>query len=199
MDTISARLDSLLSAFESHCGIVIRDSLLPGLSREEIEQRCSWFPATIPDPVIEMYMWRNGQANDAWSEPNPFWFRDMSFSSLEIAKNEYQGMLSTYGVDNTLEDDGVILKTSFPFAAFNGGWYVVPSEEHTLPVESRYPVICVFEGIDWYFVSIEKMLDTCHDWVRHDGYEYEDAALDEDAEMSIWKKAQSRRVQRLSS
>ncbi len=132
--------------------------------------------------------WRNGQANDAWGEPNSFWFRDMSFSSLDIAETEYQSMVSTYGVDNTLEDDGVILKTSFPFAAFNGGWYVVPSEKHNMSVPSRYPVICVFQGIDWYFASIEKMLDTCHEWVTHDGYNYEEGGLDEDNERCVWRK-----------
>ncbi|MGI9238821.1 MAG: hypothetical protein ACR2QZ_15585 [Woeseiaceae bacterium] len=188
MDSISAKLNSLLSAFETHGAEAIRDSLLPGLSREEIQQRSSWFPASVPDPIVDMYMWRNGQANDAWNEPNPFWFRDMSFSSLEIAEAEYQSMVSSYGVDNTLEDDGVVLKTSFPFAAFNGGWYVVPAEEHNMDVENRYPVICVLQGIDWYFVSIEKMLDTCNEWVRCNGYDYQDASLDEESEMRIWKQ-----------
>jgi hypothetical protein len=188
MDMIASKLDSLLSAFEIQGADNIRDSLLPGLSREEIEQRCAWFPGKVPEPVMEMYMWRNGQANDAWGEESPFWFRDMTFSSLEIAKTEYQSMVSSYGVDNTLEDDGVILKTSFPFAAFNGGWYVVPSEEHTMRVDSRFPVICVLQGIDWFFVSIEAMLDTCNEWVRSSNYDYEEASLDEDTENRIWKQ-----------
>jgi len=188
LDTIPTKLEALLTAYEGHGADTIRDSLLPGLAREEIEQRCSWFPATVPEPVLEMYMWRSGQANDAWNEPFPFWFRDMSFCSLEIAAAEYQSMISSYGVDNTMELDGVLLRSSFPFAAFNGGWYVVPAEEHRLNVDSTFPVVCVLQGIDWYFHSVEKMLDTCNEWVRCDGYEYGDGSLDEEREKRIWIK-----------
>ena len=187
MDTITDKLNALLTAYEERGADTIRDSLLPGLSRPEIEKSCAWYPAEIPDPVAELYMWRNGQANDAWSEPNPFWFRDMTFSSLDIAASEYQSMISSYGEGNTLEDDRVVLETCFPFAAFNGGWYVVPSEKHIMNVDSRFPVICVFQGIDWYFISIEKMLDTCIEWVRSDDYNYEDASLDEATERRIWR------------
>lgn len=187
-EPIAQKLESLLSAFEAKGADGIRDSMLPGLSREEIAQRSSWFPASLPEPILELYEWANGQANDAWNEPNPFWFRDMGFLSLEGAAAEYKSMMSTYGIDNALEDDGVLLATSFPIAAFNGGWYVVPAEQHELRTANAHPVVCVFEGIDMLYHSVQKMLDTCNEWVRSSSYAYEDASLDEDEEMKIWEK-----------
>ncbi len=189
MDTIAARLDTLLAAYEANGAKTIRDSLQPGLSREQIEQACAWFPARVPEPVIELYQWRNGQASDAWSEDFPFWFRDMSFSSLATAATEYASMMSSYGVDNTLEDDGILLATAFPFAAFNGGWYVVPAEGHKLRTDTEFPVVSVMEGIDLFYHSIEKMLDTCNEWVRADSYDLEDSCLEDEVEEErIWLK-----------
>ncbi|MDJ0941026.1 MAG: hypothetical protein QNJ00_14795 [Woeseiaceae bacterium] len=190
MDTIAARLNALLAAYEAKGAKTIRDSLQPGLAREQIEQACAWFPAKVPEPIIEMYQWRNGQTQDAWNEDFPFWFRDMSFSSLATAKVEYASMMQSYGIENSLEYDRILLATSFPFAAFNGGWYVVPADGHNLKTDTEFPVISVMEGIDLFYYSIETMLDTCIECVRSDSYDLEDAGMgeDEETEERIWLK-----------
>jgi len=187
-ESIAQKLENLLAAFEAKGADGIRKSMQAALTREEIERRTSWFPASLPQSVIELYEWANGQASDPWNEPYPFVFRDMGFLSLENAATEYESMMSSYGVDNTLEDDGIELATSFPIAAFNGGWYVVPVAKHTLDTDNPQPVVCVLEGIDMQFHSIPKMLDTCNEWVRASSYDYEDGELNEREEMAIWLK-----------
>lgn len=187
-ESIAQKLEDLLSAFEAKGADGIRKSMQAALTREEIERRTSWFPASLPQPIIELYEWANGQASDPWGEPHPFVFRDMGFLSLENAATEYESMMSSYGINNTLEDDGIELATSFPIAAFNGGWYVVPVGEHNFGSDTPQPVVCVLEGIDMHFHSIPKMLDTCNEWVRTSSYDYADGELTEHEEMAIWVK-----------
>jgi hypothetical protein len=112
----------------------------------------------------------------------------MQFTSLERAKEEYQSMIASYGVGNSRELEGIELRTSFPFASFNGGWYVVPCTGHDLDAEHAYPVVSVFQGIDVYFHSIESMLTTCIDW-RLASTLVDDAwELEEGLERAIWRK-----------
>jgi len=166
----------------------MRESIQSALSRDEINKRTGWFPASLPEPIIELYAWANGQAKAPWNEPNRFVFRDMGFLSLENAAAEYESMMASYGVDNTVEDDGLALATSFPFAAFNGGWYVVPAGKHSFNTDNPQPVVCVLEGIEMQFHSIPKMLDTCTEWVGTDSYNCEDGELNEREEEAIWVK-----------
>ncbi len=180
-------LNKLTSNFESK-GHSVKQSLLDPVPISEIAQRCEWFPADIPASVIALYSWRGGQAKDAWEEEYPFWFRDMSFISLDQAEKEYISMMESYGVENSIEEDGIELKTSFPFAAFNGGWYVVPSSPNQWSGKHQLPVVCVFQGIDMFFHSVESMLKTCCEWVSHPEWSSDVSDLDEDIEMIIWKK-----------
>jgi hypothetical protein len=181
--SISLRLDALLAAYEAK-GHPMKATLKPGLSEKEFCKRTQWFPGTIPPELFEMYSWHNGQRNEPWSETHPFWFRDMAFSSVELAESEYKSMMESYGIDSTLERDGVELSTCFPFAAFNGGWYVLPTEKQTLIPKLKLPVVCVFQGIEVYFLSIEKMLDTCIQWVNQPNYRL---FGETEVEFEIWR------------
>jgi hypothetical protein len=184
---ISNLCEALLRAYRDR-GKEVSGELLPGLTCAEVEARTSWFPAPLPGPVFELYGWRNGQPEDAWVTENVLWFRDMQFTSLERAKDEYCSMMASYGVDNSRELEGIELRTSFPFASFNGGWYVVPCTGHDLGADYAYPVVSVFQGIDVYFHSIESMLKTCIDWRLASRLVGDDWELPEDRERSIWQQ-----------
>jgi len=181
-------LEELLNSFEAKDHRVT-PSLLPPLTEEEIKLKCkSWFPIEIPNSINELYKWKGGQENDAWEEEYPFWFRDMSFISLDQAETEYKSMVESYGIYNTLEEDGVLLKDCFPFAVFNGGWYVVPATKNKWSSINNEPVICVLQGIELYYHSMEKMVQTSIDCVQHSTWSTEESDIDEDTEMQIWKK-----------
>ena len=186
MSDIAVRLDKLLAAFEAK-GCNIASSLQPGLSHAELSARTQWFPANLPPELFELYAWRNGQANDPWNEEFPFWFRDRGFASVEIAKFEYESMMATYGVDCDPEVDGIDLATAFPFAAFNGGWYVLPCSGQSLDTVHEKPVISVLQGINIHFYSLQSMLDICIECVAHPRYEVDEADLPEKVEREIWR------------
>ncbi len=177
------KLDRLLSAFESK-GMKVSDTLLPSVSESALRKQCSWFPGELTEEIIALYGWRGGQKNDAWETEYPFWFRDNSFCSLERAEREYKSMMETYG---TIEQDHHMLKHAFPIASFNGGWYVIPTKGHNLNLALEKPVISVLEGIDIYFYSLEKMVETCIEWVQHKNYK-KDGLFPAEVELEIWRK-----------
>ena len=176
-------LDNLLNAYESK-GMHVSDSLLPPLSKSELIKRCSWFPGELPPEIISLYSWRAGQEKDAWEAEFPFWFRDNSFCSVERAEHEYESMMESYGI---YPEDHELLKYSFPFAAFDGSWYVFPTKGQPFSSSLKAPIINVLEGIEVYYFSIETMVLTCLDWVGHEKYDA-DGSLPENVEREIWQK-----------
>jgi hypothetical protein len=176
-------LDALVYAYESN-GLRVSKSLLPPLSQSDLEKQCSWFPGELPQEIISLYSWRGGQEQEAWDEEFPFWFRDNSFCSIDRAKREYKSMMETYGA---YPEDHELLKFSFPFAAFNGGYYVLPTKGQPFSTNLKSPIVSVLQGIDIHYYSMELMVSTCIDWVSHDKYQA-DHSLPEDIEMEIWEK-----------
>jgi hypothetical protein len=177
------RLELLRLAFEAK-GHHVSPSLLPAVQELELRERCSWFPTELPEELVALYAWRGGQANDAWDEEFPFCFRDCAFSGLGNAEQEYKSMMQSSGSN---PEDHYLLKYSFPFAAFNGGWLVLPCKEQSLDRRFKRPVISVFQGIDVWFYSMELMIETCIEWVSHPKYAGNDH-LQGDEEMEIWKR-----------
>jgi len=176
-------LDKLLEAFEAQ-GMKVSGSLLAPIPEPELVEKCSWFPGKLPPEIVSLYAWRGGQEKDAWESKFPFWFRDNSFCSIERAEIEYKSMMESYGV---YPEDHELLKYSFPFASFNGGWYVFPTNGQPFSSNLKAPIISVFQGIDIFFFSIEKMVSTCIEWVISEKYN-SDHSLPEDIEMNIWRK-----------
>ncbi len=176
-------LDRLLNAYESK-GMRVRESLLPGVPEAELKKRCAWFPGELIEEIVALYEWRGGQAKDAWETEFPFWFRDNSFCSLERAESEYKSMMASYGKNPA---DHQMLKYAFPIAAFDGSWYVIPTRSHNLNSVLKRPTICVHEGIDIYFHSLEKLVETCVEWVSHENYSTE-GLYPESLELEIWRK-----------
>ena len=184
----AARFGSLLEelrlAYEA-IGHYVSPTLRPGLKPDEIHARCKWFPTEVPEELLALYGWRNGQEGDAWNNDYPFWIRDCTLSSLEVAELEYGRIMQTYG---SYPEDHEMLKYSFPFAAFNGGWMVLPCNGHNLFQAYKRPVIFVLQGINIYFYSIELMVRTCIDWVRAGRSEDGVIVFGEDLEMKIWEQ-----------
>jgi hypothetical protein len=180
---LHSQLDKLLAAYEDK-GMKVSETMLPALTENEIREQCTWFPGELTKEIISLYSWRGGQQNDAWETKHPFWFRDNSFASLARAKIEYQSMMDSYGKN---PEDHEMLKYSFPFASFNGGWYVLPTRKHDFNPSLKSPVISVLQGIDVYFYTIESMVSTCTEWVSHPEFD-SDYTLPEDIEKQIWKK-----------
>lgn len=178
MTALTSKLQALLDAYKAK-GYAVETQLQPGLIKETIIEKTQWFPITLPESLIEMYQWHNGNQN--WQEKYTYSFRDMSFISLETAKQEYENMLKTCNANSDLID----LKTCFPFATYNQEWYVLPCAEQKLNTEYKMPVIEVFHDIKVYFYSLESMLDTCIEWVNQFGYETASNVSDE---MIAWKK-----------
>jgi hypothetical protein len=178
-DALISGLDTLVRAYEEK-GMIV--SLLPGIDEAELRARCHWFPGTLPQELVALYGWRGGQAH--WDEDHLFWLGDNLFPSLEMAEQEYASMMETYGTD---PEDHEVLKYSFPFAAFNGGWYVLPTADHPFNSILPMPVLSVFQGVEPFFYSIQTMVDTYVEWVRHEQYTKEDH-LPAEIERAIWEK-----------
>ena len=176
-------LDKLLAAYESK-GLTVRDSLLPGIDAAKLMQRCTWFPGDMIPEIQALYAWHGGQEKGAWETDHPFWFRDNAFLNLDNAESEYASMMESYGSEFS---DQVWMKYAFPFAAFNGAWYVIPTRGHPFSPNLKYPIVSIFEGIDVFYYSIETMVQTCIDWVSHVDYN-KDGTLPRDVEMTIWRR-----------
>jgi hypothetical protein len=176
------KLESLRLAYEMKGQHVTRD-LLPPLSSEEIRAQCRWFPIDLPEELLALYSWRNGQRRHESEAYRSFNFRDCAFLSLQEAKDEYGEMMRTYGSNPA---DAPLLQGCFPVAAFEQAWLVLPCREQHLDRRFKRPVISVFEGISVYFCSFESMVDTALEWVRSPNYH--DGQLPGEDEMKIWKR-----------
>jgi hypothetical protein len=113
----------------------------------------------------------------------------MQFTSLERARFEYESMMQSYGIGNSRAEDGIELRTSFPFASFNGGWYVFPCEGQDKDKNHPFAIVSVFQGIDVYFHSIHSMLETCIDWKSASIWtEAQGWNLPGQSELKIWRR-----------
>lgn len=185
-DRLHQLLEELRLKFEAK-GLNVSGTLLPPLEDHEIREKCDWFPGEIVPELIALYSWRGGQEPGPWDladTDHPFWFRDYAFSSIAIAQQEYRSMMASYGQIPEFHDQ---LETCFPFAAFNGGWLVIPTMPHNFDEKLSRPIVSVMEGVDVFFYSIEKMVETCIDWVSHVAYTG-DGTLPGDVELEIWRK-----------
>lgn len=179
---LQAKLEELRLAYEKK-GFNVSETLQPGLSAQETMTQCSWFPVKLPQEIIALYAWRGGQQESREEKDFPFMFRDCAFLTPTDAKHEYESMMQTYGTNPA---DAPLLRTSFPFAAYNGGWLVLPCAGQSLELNLQRPIISIMQGIDVHYYSIETMLATAIEWVLHpkfDGY-----SLPSDIELEIWQR-----------
>lgn len=174
-------MDSLAAAYSAKSPKTVQ-YLQPGLSVSRVRERTPWFPRPLPPEVISLYQWRNGFAAPKDSAAIPFMFRDCVFLPLEQIQREYESMVSTYGRN---PQDAELIASSFPFAALDGGWLVVSASKQTLMPALERPVISVFQGVSVFFYSMEKMAETCVQWLshpKHNGY-----SIPPKVEMEVWR------------
>jgi hypothetical protein len=180
---LHAKLEALRQAYEAK-GFNVTDTLQPALSAQELQAQCSWFPAPLPEEIISLYAWRGGQIESGSDDDFAFAFEGRTFLTLEDAKLEYDSMMSTYGAEPS---DAPLLRTCFPFAAYNGGWLVMPCADQSLEPRLERPIISVMQGISIHYYSLELMVVTALDEVLHpqyDGYN----GLPEAISMEIWDR-----------
>ena len=150
-ENLHSQLELLRLAYESQA-LNVSETLLPPLGEQDIQVAAEWFPGALVPEVVSLYSWRGGQEPGPWDLADkdfPFWFRDCAFSSLAIAEEEYHSIMASYG--QAPEFRGV-LERSFPFAAFNGGWLVVPTVPYSFDAGLKHPIVSVMEGIDVFFL-----------------------------------------------
>ncbi len=171
VEDLPAKLERLRLVFEK-AGHPIDNYLQPGLSREEIDARTRELPFRLPEELYALYMWRNGTKQDT----TLFLFRDQFFSSLEEGMANLKA-LPFFGVPK-----------AFPFAAFEGSFYVLPIEPHSADPRYERPVVSVFEGVDVYFLSLSRMLDTVIDWFEQDVRKPVGGVVQAEREMAVWRQ-----------
>ena len=181
---ITELLDELRVEFVRH-GRNVDRHLEPGLSRDELVERVRSLEMTLPDDLIEMYAWRNGQGADAEMSPDAFAFRDNAFVDVDGVLREYPLIQEYHAPEPDAVPYGFDLEKVFPFAAFMGSSLVVVCGPHTLASPHPNPVASVHQGVDLFFHSLESMLRTCLEWIRHPGWTTS-SLLPDQAEREIW-------------
>lgn len=188
---ITPLLEELRGAFRSR-GCDVDRFLRPGLAREAVLERTRVLGLSVPDDIVDLYGWRDGQSDDAEFEIDSFRFRDNTFISLERAIVEHRQIQEKiYGGFDSEEyvPLGFDLEKSFPFAAYAGSWHVIVCGPHALASSSPHPIVNVYHGIVVFFHSVESMLRTCIDWVRDRRWSREsDLGLADDVEKEIWRR-----------
>lgn len=179
-----AALESLRQGFDDR-GKTVTPHLRPGLDEAAVRQRCSWFPAPLPAEVVALYGWHDGQAPDAERGDDAFLFRDCAFISLDRVRDVHRTMTGAYGGAASIL--GVSLATCFPIAESEGATLVVPCDAPPAGDAQLRPVVSVFEGIQVFFYSVERMVETCVDWVRHPDFDPR-TGLAQSAELEIWRR-----------
>ncbi len=177
-------LERLQRGFEDR-GRAVTGQLRPGLDEAELRRRCAWFPAPLPPEIVALYGWHNGQAPDAEATPDAFTFRDCAFIDLDRAREVHRNIASAYGGAAALVGAG--LDSCFPIAEFQGATLVVPCGDPPGAPNQLRPVVSVFEGIEVFFYSVERMVETCVDWVQHPAFDAR-AGLARPAELDIWRR-----------
>ena len=183
MSAIAKGMDRVVQVIrEKDCPV--DDSLRSGLSEQEIRDKVAHLPFRLPEAIVELYRWRNGQAPEA----PVLLFRDQRFLSLDEALDDYQ-MIQAYVVPALRGlDVGADLTSCFPFAGFEGANYVVPCSGQSLIAGYELPIINVFEGIDVHFLSFASMMDTIVAWYEAGAHRVDDTFVDETLELRIWKQ-----------
>ena len=180
---IRSLLDQLKQEFENK-DYKVSLSLQDGLTREEILNKTKWFNCPLPDELIQLYEWRNGQSKDSWQEKYPFVFRDNQFCSLERAKQIYHDVVVLNSITSGILGN-VDYMSCFPIAEFNGECFLYPCKGVNNGDQLKFPIIDL--NGNSYFYSFSKMLQTCIDWVKNSKIQYGALEINGEIETEIWE------------
>jgi cell wall assembly regulator SMI1 len=143
MSPLIETLKRIISFLErSHPIMVgIAQSLQPGLSQEDITSKLEDFPYTLPNEVIEIYQWRNGQRGNYSDGLAPYY----RFLSLEDALREYRILveLAMEFAEEDLPWQKLYDPCWFPIFKEDSNYYVVctslePQESSVILDRSEY-------------------------------------------------------------
>lgn len=176
-------LDKLREAYLQK-GINVDQYLLPGLHRKEIVAKLKPLNIPIPEDLIQLYTWRNGQVENADWEIDSFMFYDTTFINLDAAVKHYSDFRTAYGEGRTFENTGFDMDSAFPISYQDSAWYVIVCGPHKFPIPHPHPIVYIHYGIGPMFFSMEAMLYSCIDEI-HESTVLEDSTLDID--MLKWK------------
>ena len=141
MSELTNALYRILSWFENNKPSTI-ESLQPGLTIEEIEEKAKDLPFRLTQEVYELYQWRNGMIDDG-----SCFFRYYRFISLEEALEELKLMEEAWGLSLPFG--------WFPLFEFEGKFFsAVGAEENT----ENSPILRTYEGIDIIHRSLANMM-----------------------------------------
>ena len=141
MSELTNALDRILNWFQQNKSSII-ESLQPGLSIEEIEEKVKDLPFRLTQEVYELYQWRNGMIDDGSCFFSGYRFLPLE-EGLEYSKNvgEYIDSLLPFGW--------------LPLFEFNGGYFaIICSEEQT----DKSLVLDTFEDIDIIQSNLTNMI-----------------------------------------
>ena len=62
-----SRLEALRLAYEARQERVSA-TLQPGLAEATLRERCAWFPSRLPDEIVALYGWHDGQPSSPGAE-----------------------------------------------------------------------------------------------------------------------------------
>ena len=186
-ESIQPLLEDLRAAYISR-GVDVDSHLQPGVDPRHVADLTGGLGFAVPDEIVALYSWHDGQDDGAEYDTESFNFRDEAFISIERGLALRGEMLETYG--GSVEDMvplGFDLEQTFPFATYEGAYYVIVCGPHELASPFLHPIVGVFEGIDMYFHSFDLMLRTCIDWVRHPNWA-KSVGLPDHVEKEIWRR-----------
>jgi hypothetical protein len=183
MNSLIVQIQHLID-FRKEIGQPIEQYFLPGLSPDIIREKIAQYPFYFPEEFIELYSWHNGTVDEDF-----LMFRDMAWSSLEDAINEYTLMLDNFWSNCDNEEIGLEPEKMFPFAGFTGFNLYLSYPGQKMCPALELPVICTGKGVlEPYYESFPAMLSTVAEWFQvgeHVEYGYE---AEPSIEEEIWRK-----------
>ncbi|PIQ28881.1 hypothetical protein COW36_09470 [bacterium (Candidatus Blackallbacteria) CG17_big_fil_post_rev_8_21_14_2_50_48_46] len=153
------------------------------LTLEQIQKLSSELPFSLPEELIELYQWHNGQSNN-----RPF-FGGYTFYPLEEAIEEYQLALETS------EEEGRLWKASwFPVFGFQGDYFVLDCESELQPspifmsLDSESLAPCWYENLEKMLLTLKQCFEKGAYFLDEDEILLEDYESVEQIRLSINQK-----------
>ncbi|MBV6621896.1 MAG: hypothetical protein KI793_02910 [Rivularia sp. (in: Bacteria)] len=141
MSELTNALNRILNWFQHNKTSTV-ESLQPGLTVEEIDEKVKDLPFRLTQEVYELYQWRNGMIDDG----NCF-FQAFRFFPLEEAIEESQIMEEAWGLSLPFG--------WFPLFEFEGEFFsAVGAEEKT----ENSPILHTYHGIDISYRNLTNMM-----------------------------------------
>lgn len=141
MSELTNALNRILNWFENNKPSII-ESLQPGLSIEEIDEKVKDLPFRLTQEVYELYQWRNGMIDDG-----SCFFKYYRFLPLEETLEESNLFEEAWGLSLPFG--------WFPVFEFEGGFYsVIGAEEKT----ETSPIIYTYHRIDIAYRNLTNMM-----------------------------------------